>query len=281
MANNATMTPARLRWKHLNTDPELAGTLFVATVFGVILSFFGSALAANELRYLTDGVVTDAQVVGRWIAVRSGLAVAAIIAHGGGHGPRHMIRYEFRDAAGQIQSGSADLDFGEWQRLVPGATVRIEYLRSDPARNRPALAGDWLFLLGVGLAIGGVTALFGGLAFLRRRIRVINEQVRLTLKGRPVLGLVEAVERHAPRKSAAYLIIRYRYLVEDGGSPSIHAGEFRCRDRRPIPWTTGDTLLVLVDAVDPARHAADRFRVRPQDLETLRRVPNETPSPAH
>ena len=111
-----------------------------------------------------------------------------------------MIRYEFRDAAGQIQSGSADLDFGEWQRLVPGATVRIEYLRSDPARNRPALAGDWLFLLGVGLAIGGVTALFGGQAFLRRRIRVINEQVRLTLKGRPVLGLVEAVERHAPRR---------------------------------------------------------------------------------
>ena len=71
------MTPARLRWKHLNTDPGLAGTIFVATVFGVILSFFGSAagrervaISPTELSRMPGLSADGSQRVQGWLLQR-------------------------------------------------------------------------------------------------------------------------------------------------------------------------------------------------------------------
>jgi hypothetical protein len=273
------MTPRRLRWRHINADPDFAGCLILA-VFGLAMCLFGSHFLNTELRYIFDGTTADAQVVNKWIAARGGPVFAAVLAHGGGRrGPRYNIRYEFHDAAGQVHGGQGDIDATEWQQLAVGATVPIEYVQSDPTKNR--LAGHGSLALFLGLTLGGAAALFGALTLIRSRLRTINEQVRLTLTGRPVLGLIEAVERQAPRKGAAYLIVRYKYLADGEVGQQVYSGGFRCGDRKPTSWSAGDPLLILVDESEPARHAPDRFHVRPQDLATLRQAPAESTAGDH
>jgi hypothetical protein len=275
------MTAARLRWKHINADAEFGGTLLVAALFGSIMSFFGGMLVVNESHYLIDGITVDARVIDKSIAARPAPVIVALIAHAGGRrGPVFRVRYEFADTAGQVHNGSDGIDEAEWRRLAPGATIRIEYLRSNPEWNRP-LRPIWLLLLGTGLSIGGVAALLGGFLFLRSRLRTINEQVRLTLIGKPVLGLIPIVQRHKPSKGAAFLVVNYAYSVTGPNGPELHGGSFRCSDRRPTPWEDGQPILVLVDETDPARHAPDRFHVREAELATLLQTPAETPRMDH
>ena len=273
------MTSARLRWNHINADTDIVGCVILA-VFGIGISSFGGNLLSFELRYTFDGSAVDAQVVNKWIAARGGPGFVAVVARGGGRRePRHTIRYEFHDDAGQVRTGQADIDPSEWQQLAPGATVTVQYVRSDPAQNR--LAGRGALGLALALTAVGAAVLFVGLMLLRRRLRTINEQVRLTLTGRPVLGLIEEVQRHTQRKAAAYLIVRYRYLAESESGPQIHADEFRCADCKPAPWSAGEPILVLVDPADSARHTPDRFRARPKELAALRGVPAESTPAGH
>jgi hypothetical protein len=266
------MTPARLRWSYINNDSDLAGC-FIIVAFGVVLCLFGSHLLSMELPYVFDGETAPGLVVGKWIAGGRQPAVASVLAHGGGRrGPNHSIQYQFTDADGQLRTGTASLNVAEWSALVPGSSLTIRYVRSDPGKNRPA-GSNGLMWIAVGLTAGGAVALFCGLSLIAGRVRAINEQVRLTTTGRPVIGIIDSVERHNPRKGSAYRIVHYRYLAAGPSSEKVFQGQFRCCDRSSKKWRPGDPLVVLVDEGDPARHAPDRFHARPEDLATLRAAP--------
>ena len=133
----------------------------------------------------------------------------------------------------------------------------------------------------LGLTVAGAAGLFGLLTLIRRRLQSINESVRLTFTGRPVLGLVTTVQRHKPPKGEAFLIVNYCYQVGDCWRAELHAGSFRCAVRPSESWAAGEPLLVLIDESDPSHHAPDKFRVRPGDLAILLGVPPESSKLEH
>ena len=98
--------------------------------FGAIFSVVQVAILAQEQQYGREGQLIDGVVVSKAIrrATRSGSS---------GTSTQYTVAYRFT-IGGQTYNGDESVSSGEWDQLVELEPVQIQYVASNPARNRIA-----------------------------------------------------------------------------------------------------------------------------------------------
>src|SRR5262249_47495797 len=138
----------------------------------------------NEKRFQSEGVPAVATVAGKEKRLETTNKKSET---------HYYVLYTFQDAAGRAYQGRERVSQDAWQHAKNGDTLEIEYVRGDPAHNRPAkdaAAAAWgpVVVAGFGggfAMIGWSLAIF---AFIRsgRRTRIVRD-------GMPALGVVADV----------------------------------------------------------------------------------------
>jgi len=188
----------------------------------------------------------------------------------------YTVFYDFRDSSGDLQQGHGTTDPDSWSVAREGNTLVIEYLPSDPRRNRPVRKpspNDWGFFLMVTLIplCGGVM-IYSGATTLVSGIRSLARCVQLIETGHVTAGLVDCLEPVGKRRhGAAAYNCGYRYLIPPrGGVPSqIKSGAVSLHSRLARRMQPGDVLLVVFNPEQPEEHTVDIHRARYEDPAAL------------
>jgi hypothetical protein len=221
---------------------RLAGRSFalqfggVWLLVGVGLLGAGLFLLREEMRYADEGERAAGVVVARF-TTRSGKET------------RYRVNYEFTTAAGQVRAGSDRIGRAAWQNLREGATLEVEYLRSNPGMNRLA-GGRERAVAYILPSVGGVAALAGGLFFLRglRRIRTIQ---RLRREGVFAEGTVlEVKQTNMQVNRVRQWVLEYSYVDYRGQSHRVRSDHMPPEEA--AEWRAGEKGAVRYDQSEPA-----------------------------
>jgi hypothetical protein len=194
----------------------------------------------------------------------------------GGMRTTYVVFYEFRDSSGDLQQGRGATNAAAWSAAREGNTIAIEYLASDPQRNRPlrkpALSDLGFFLMVTLAALLGGVIIYYGAAMLISGIRALARLVRLIETGDVTAGVVDCLKPvgkhlHGPR---AYDCC-YRYLIPArGGAPShVESGTLSLHSRLARRMQPGHVLLVVFNPERPEEHAVDIHKARYEDPAEL------------
>jgi hypothetical protein len=192
------------------------------------------------------------------------VAAISLFAHGGGgHRPRHLVRYEYTDATGRQHEGEGRASFKEWNHATPGSPIAVRYVRSDPQQSQLASA-IWDLWPALPFGLLGLVIVAGSLWRGSRGMRWANKQVRLVLSGQPVRGRIlrAEAERRGKRGREVVTVLEYEY---DAARPIAVRLELAGKPRPD--WRSGGDILILVDPYDPTQHAPDLFDARSWDRE--------------
>ena len=211
----------------------------ILLVVGVVATAVGVFLGVVEGRFRTEGVIAEAVVVDRRID-RSD------------DDTDYVVDYTFTPPGGFEVLGSDEIDRDAWERLEPGAAIRVEYLPDDPGRNRPVGSGGWAEVIivsivgGIGVPVGGVLVAVGVRRVLRHR--------QLLREGIPVEATVIGPEATSYRVNRRYQwVVVYRYTDRLGGE---HIGRSdHMPMHRAIAWQPGTTVRVRYDPLRPDESA--------------------------
>jgi hypothetical protein len=249
----------RLALKYANRTRHFTrgAVLFLAGIasgFPILLP-----LEIRELRLSLFGKPATATVKAKHVAaapVRHA-SVGALFALGGRRGPTYRLTYEFA-VDGEPFEGRADVSQARWEAAQFGQPFGVSYLPSDPTVQR---AGGAVWLTGMEpfLAIGFATWGLGIYQFVKG-VRDVRRRVRLVESGTPALGVVDGVEFGSYRTRRWVQSVRYRYFI-DAASPALVGVESGLAFERD-ELREGETILVIYDPADPARHEIDFFRAR-------------------
>jgi Protein of unknown function (DUF3592) len=250
---------ARLRWRYLRGVLWWIGVAFafLGTV-ALVVAFFARQY---EKRFQSEGVPGVATVTGKDKKLETTNKKRET---------HYYLLYAFRDAAGKAYQGRERVSQDAWQRAKNGDTLAIQYVRDDPATNRPAkdaAAAAWGPVVAAGF--GGLFAITGWslavYAFIRsgRRVRIVRDGV-------PALGVVDDLlidESAGKVNGIPFYCLTYRFTDEEG---STHEGRSPALPRAlQSRWQAGDPILILYDRENSARSEADIFEARADDLTQL------------
>jgi hypothetical protein len=205
-------------------------------LLGLPFLLLGSALAIDDSRYAVDGATVNAIVLSKDIHRATGSS-----------GTSYSVRYRFTLPNGQTLVGSSTAR--DWENLVEGGPVTVQYLVSDPSSNRVAHPSDPIadvvFLtVGAGVFLGG-----GYLVWLGTR--ALREDRRLLRVGREAGAQVTAVEPTNIRINwDLQWVISYAYRDADGKehkgrSPMMPEAQAR-------KFSRGDHATIRYDPDRPA-----------------------------
>jgi hypothetical protein len=218
----------------------------------------------HETRFHLDGVAVQGRVTGKQIA---GMAppspvVASLLAHGGGgHRPRHVIDYEFVDAAGTVHVARADFSADQWNRIKIGEPIDVTYLRNDPGVSRvPGENRAPLPLIASFVAVGCIT-LYVSLRMFTAGVRRVRRNLELFQTGEPVGARIVEVVIRKGSKGRIFRTLHYCYLAPEPLSGRLESFSGTCPGTgwRGKSAERGDALLVCYDEHDPQRHSVDRY----------------------
>lgn len=220
--------------------------LVVGLVFGAtFLSTLDKELAFDREAVKTEGVVINKSTRSQ----RSGRRTTTV----------YEITYRYR-ADGNEFTQRVDVSRSDWDMAIIGASIPLEYLKSDPNQSRPIWDGGGfhsgrLTLLGT-MSIAFLGAALGISVFNWRRAQ---GKITLLAHGTPVRGIVSKIEsRQEGKVSNNYLVYVYR---DDHGEDVI--GEEGPLSRRfSKRWQPGDEITIVIDPENPDKRMADLFELR-------------------
>jgi hypothetical protein len=251
---------ARLRWLYLRGPLFWMGLVF--PLVGVVLLFIVVTMWLSEDRFEANAVRTTATVTSK--------DTKTVMRGPKGNTPTivHVVHYTFRDESGQEHAGGTEVSSNDWTVARKGDVWQIEYDRTDPANSRRP-GGEthvrWGLILG---GVGAILFLSVGLAIIGSLLWSSGRRARLIRTGTPALGVVDSVvENDAAAKLEGTYRVTYHFTDAEGttregrgpAQPWSLAGRFKA----------GDAVLVLYDPGNPARHEADLFETRSDELAQL------------
>lgn len=204
----------------------------------------------------TAGIVWKKEM----ITAGSRVQLAALFART--YTPTYRLAYRF-SVNGQWIMDSAYVSRSRWLASGEGMPVEVVYLPADPRVHR---AGSPIWLSGdmFGLLLAAAPA-FGVVLFLWLAVRNIGRKIALIMEGVPTCGVIDKVKVGYSSTFGIPFVeaVKYTFLVDDArGRHLRHEILESDIPYRPRHIHQGDYVLVLYDAVDPARHAIDCFDVR-------------------
>lgn len=214
--------------------------LFFGGVFliaGLLALLIGAGMLWQESRFAGEAVEAQGTVLGKTLNRATS-----------DRGTEYFVQYRFTDSVGVTRDASDRLDFGQWDALVEGEPLTVQYLATDPATNRVA-RDDWLIAaitLAVGLLAAGI-----GVAVAIPGLRGFRRDRRLWSSGTPVAATVTGVEQSNVRFNGRYMWhVRYRYrdaagTQHEGKSNFLSEGEAHS-------FEVGTPAAVRYDATRPA-----------------------------
>jgi hypothetical protein len=229
-----------------------------------------------EVPYWKEGIKTQGEIIQTLQPVfahsgqRKVLAAAILFAHGAGGGarPKGGLLYEFHDEAGNRHVGNALVAVELWRQFKKGGPITVEYLRDDPAVNRPLGTGRPLPWFHLGILLFSVYCLLASLVFeIPRKLAQSWRYVRLIETGFPAIGLVDRV---LPALKRVPQRVAYRYLTSlNGRTGEVRNGLSEIIGKQAKSWKADERILVLIDPLERDQHAIDWFGVRSDELTTL------------
>jgi hypothetical protein len=235
---------------------------------GILLAMGFMVRIANdvvEARYARAGVETAAKVL-RTRTARERQPV-------GRRGVRWVlvtsVDYEFHDAGGVVRRGGSRVSASRFQGLREGDTIRVQYLKDDPATSRVVPAPDAITAPWLGTAVLGVGAVVAGLggAGLGGAAVVAGRRARVVRQGAPYLGNVVTVDEHPQRRGPPRFVLSYRFRDNEGDDCD---GWVWLPPELVERWEPGAPILVLWDGRARSSPEPDIFEARPEDLDRLR-----------
>jgi hypothetical protein len=166
---------------------------------GAVALALGIAFTADEIRLANDGRTATATVVDMWTS------------HDSDAGTTYHLGYRFTTDDGRDASGTTSVGPEAYGRARAGDTLRVAYLPTDPAVNRPGGVGFQPFPAIFVLALGGVFLLTGVSLTVGS---VIGRRKEAALGGRPW-------PQASPDRTGAYVFKRSagRFFFDLVGPP--------------------------------------------------------------
>jgi hypothetical protein len=213
--------------------------LFFGGVFliaGLLTLIIGAGIAWQESRFASDSVEATGTVLGKSLNRATSE-----------RGTEYFVQYRFTDESGTVHDASDQVGFDQWDALVEGGPIAVQYIAGDPGTSRMA-SDEWfiaLLILGVGLLasiIGLLVALPGLRGFRRDR--------RLWRSGVPAVATVTGVEQSNVRFNGRYMWhVLYRYdaagTTHQGKSNFLSEGEAHV-------FGVGAPVAIRYDATRPS-----------------------------
>ena len=152
--------------------------------FGAIFSVVQVAILVQEQQYGREGQLIDGVVVSKAIrrATRSGSS---------GTSTEFTVAYRFT-IGGQTYNGDESVSSGEWDQLGELEPVQIQYVASNPARNR--IAGRTSAVLSYVFGGVGAVAAIIGVVLLVKSIGAAKTKAHIWTHGTPTEATVASVE---------------------------------------------------------------------------------------
>jgi hypothetical protein len=229
-------------WKWLT----LIGVIFALVGIGTI--FVAKYFIALEKRYEREGKTAMGTVTKKDTYTTTS-------SHGTGRRRRttrtthYRVYYEFTDAEAHKHSGKDNLSYSRWRELEAGSSIEIQYLPSDPAKNRPLAARHgktiWFVVL--------FPVVFGGAGLVMLLIvgRRAAKHGRLLANGTLTRGVVEEkAERHDITINNRHpFSITYTFALSDG---EVHTGKDLVTDLRfAAKLAQGEAVGVIYSPASP------------------------------
>jgi len=180
----------------------------------------------------------------------------------------YVVYFTFRDAAGQTHEGSTEVSANDWTVRKKGDTLLIEYDRTDPSSTRLAGSGTTSHWGLIAAGFGAVVFFTVGIAIVATLLFGAARRARLVRTGTPALGAVDCVvENDSAVKLEGTFRVRYHFTDAEG---TTREGRGPAQAwSRAGRYSTGESVLVLYDPANPARHEADLFEARSDELAEL------------
>jgi uncharacterized protein DUF3592 len=207
----------------------------VAGVVALLAVAFGlpGYYAVREARFLVDGSTTTGVITRHYQTL-------------GRYGPNDRLQYVF-GVTGRRYAGDQWVSHPLYINVADGATVPVEYLRSDATTSRVdnEIERRFIWLYG-GLGVVVLSLVIVPFVLLRMRRRIESD---LLQHGARTAGEVTWVERRVHGNIDQWAV-GYRYTDHMGADRSsvatLSAGE-------PLRWTLGDRVQVVIDPDHPGR----------------------------
>jgi hypothetical protein len=219
-------------------------------------------IVSGELPYLVTGIATEGTISNKSERTRRGAKGRWVTSH--------IVAYDFRDAQGGGQQGEGAIDRKTWDAVQVGDPVSVEYVPSDPRRNRPSGKGTPVstFVIELAFALAGGIMTWTGAAWLITGFRTLSRRVRLIETGNAAAGLIDRLEPVLGKSGTPLSVnCEYHYRIPDRtGSPvQSHQGSVSLYPRQARSLRVGQLLLVLFDPERPEEHAVDVHHARLED----------------
>jgi len=210
--------------------------IFLLVGAGLLVA--GGVLLQQEQRYSTDGAEATGRVVDKYTRRSSGRSRST----------RYIVLYEFDTPDGFHISGQDSIGSGRWNSLRRGDSVPVEYVKSQPEKNR--VAGESEYTVSLVLSgIGGGVALVAGFFFWKSLGRV-RTALRLWREGVRTEGAVAEVKATNVRiNRVTQWMIHYTYH-DYGGRQQRGKSDYLPPDEAQA-WKAGDTGVVRYDQNRP------------------------------
>lgn len=218
-----------------------------ALIILTVLAAYHSPAILSDLRLEREGIVATAFVEGK------------LSPRGRRGGIRYSLQYAFT-VDGQPYGRDEPVSKELWQTVKLFGPLAVLYLPSAPQVCRagpPAwetMSRIWLGIAVVALAILVIGLLKGAWE--------VASQLRLILRGVPVLGRVTLVDKSPDR-------VEYAYLAPVDGAPQLLEVAAAAIPLWYKEVTVGNVVLVMHDATNPRRSEIDWFDAREDERLAL------------
>lgn len=217
----------------------LIGGVFLSV--GLVFLIIGVPLMLGEQRFEAEAQATDGTVLTKTIRRAN---------TDDGQSTEYRVTYRFTATDGRTIEDSDAVGVEAWEALTEQGPVAVEYLASDPERNRVAGADGWL-LVGITLVLGGTLGAIGGVLFFSALRRILLQR-RLWRSGLSAEGEVMGIEETNVKFNNRRLWrFGYRYVDQKGNSQTGKSGLLSFSEA--TAWQAGDSGDVRYDAEHPER----------------------------
>lgn len=216
-------------------------SLIFPLFFGLPMLLGGAYLHSVETRYEEEAVTVEAQVVDKSSETSDGSTT-------------YYVEYRFSPEGGRSVDGEDSLPKERWTPLEDGDLLEIDYIPSEPSRNR--IAGQDLFALAWGLMLVSCIPLGIAAFFWTRSLTRAFRAARLYQHGTPVTGLVTGVHNTTYQVNDRHWhYITYTYPDHQGRS---HEGQTHGVSPGSLRFVEGGGIVIFYDPKRPERHAWER-----------------------
>jgi Protein of unknown function (DUF3592) len=208
-------------------------------VFGLVFGTIGAAAGIEDARFAADG------------ATAQGIVLSKDITHSTNSSrTSYSIRYRFTLPSDQMYEGSSSIDSSDWDGLIEGGPVAVQYLVSDPSSNRIPTTGDVIFVV-LFLAVGAGLVPGGGYLVWRasRTLREDRRLLRVGTEARATVAVVEPTSIWVNRRQQWVISYAYR----DASGKEHRGRSWMMPADEAAMFNPGDEATILYDPDQPAQ----------------------------